>query len=160
MKTLLLVLVLLFPFGASAHGDTPSFETEVGSYLVDIGYSTENPTTEEALLFDFSITNSGKEVLFSDVWVRIEDENKAVVLATGVHNAAFGGPRLSYVFPKEGTYTIFTRFENQDSSIAEASFPLTISSSESFPTGNYLFGVLGLIIGALGAFLAVRRKSV
>lgn len=160
MKVFLLVFLLSFPFVASAHGDTPSFQLEVGSYLIDIGYSTETPSTKDAVLFDFGITTSGEEVAFSDVWVKIEDEKKAVVLATGVYNAEFGGPRLSYVFPEAGTYTLFARFENEDGSLAEASFPLTVNSAEEPLDGKYLFGLAGLIVGVLGAFLALRRKSV
>lgn len=162
MKTLLVLLALaLLPGSALAHGDAPSFETEVDGYRIDIGYSSASPTEDEALLFDFALASvsSGSDVPFSDVWVKIEDERGAVVFASGIHNAEFGGPRMSYRFPEGGTYTVSARYENGPDALVEASFPLTVSSAAD-GVGNYGFGIGGFLLGALLAVAVLRRKGV
>ncbi len=166
MKLVLFVLIgfLVAPLVVSAHGDGPFVEIPSGAYLVDIGYSSAAPSDGEAVLFDFSLVSlaSRTAVPFADVWLKIENERKTVVLATGIHNAEFGGPRLSYIFPAEGNYTVSARYEDRDGSIAEASFPLRITPATKDPqTDNrYLFGILGLLIGAAATFFALRKKPV
>jgi hypothetical protein len=145
---------LLLPLAALAHGDEASFEKTVGAYFVDIGYSSPAPAAGEAVAFDFKLTKGGTDAQFDDVWVKVEEGND-VILATGLYNAPFGGPRLSYSFPKAGTYTISTRYETKDGALAEVSFPLTVSADTeaAVPHDNSAwFGVLGLIAGAGAAF--------
>ncbi len=159
VATLTLSIAPLITF---AHGDTLSFETEVDGYLVDIGYSSETPSEEEVVLFDFALTSvsSEDEAAFSDVWVKIEDESGAIVFASGIHNAEFGGPRMSYKFPEDGTYTVSARYENESEAIVEVSFPLTVSSVADGGVGNYGFGIGGFLLGALLALTVLWRKSV
>jgi len=169
MKSLLVFSACLFfgvPLMALAHGDETSFETTVGEYFIDIGYSAPDPSVDESVLFDFRLTRGegGPAVPFSDVWVRMESEDGKVVFASGIHNAEFGGPRLSYVFPGEGSYTVSARYENEGQAITEASFPITVGAAEGTDARGvpepYLFGVAGLVLGFLVAFLVKRRKSV
>lgn len=154
-----LVVLCGAPVVALSHGAGAFFETTVGNFIVDIGFSSPAPEVGEAVIFDFQIRNvgttliSGSDTAFSDVWVRIESEKK-VLLATGLYNAEFGGPRLSYVFPKEGEYTIFARYENGPDSLAETSFPMTVVPRANGQGNgglllNLCFGVGGLIIGGL-----------
>jgi hypothetical protein len=160
------VSLLLFcvPLSVCAHGAGAFFETTVGNFIVDIGFSSPAPEVGESVVFDFQIRKvgtsltSGSDTDFSDVWVRIESEEKTL-LATGLYNAEFGGPRLSYVFPKEGEYTIYARYENGSESLAETSFPMTVvpNSNGQGSHGllqNALYGGAGLIVGLLLAVLS------
>ncbi len=171
MKLILVFSILFLPLVVGAHGAGPYFETVSGEYIADIGYSVQAPSVGEAVLFDFQLRNlespiiSGSDAVFSDVWVKVESEEGVVVLATGVHNAEFGGPRLSYMFPSEGVYTISARYENGMESLAEASFPLTVvpaSAGSLFGSfkleGAYGFGAMGFLIGCLVTFLLIRRR--
>ena len=38
----------------NAHGSGKSYETTVGGYFIDIGYTPEIPITEERIRFDFT----------------------------------------------------------------------------------------------------------
>lgn len=159
MKPLLLALVvLLFPGIALAHGDTPFLEEVVNGHLVDIGYTSGTPSSGEAVLFDFSLLEptSRERIPFSYVWVKVQNAEDTVVLATGIHNARFGGPRLSYVFPAEGKYTVSARYEDEEGTLAEVSLPFTVRGEEDHAL--YLSGAAGLVLGALGAFWVLRRK--
>lgn len=160
------LVLLVVPFVVSAHGAGAYFETTVGSFILDIGFSSPAPEVGEAVVFDFQLRGidteliSGSDTEFSDVWVRIESDGK-VLLATGLYNAEFGGPRLSYVFPKEGEYTIFARYENGSDSLAETSFPITVlpNSNGGGTAGilqDVLYGSMGLAVGFLAA--VVLRK--
>lgn len=150
----------LFPFGVSAHGTGASYEAQVGDYFVDIGYSVAEPEVGEPVSFDFNLPDEHAGVAYADVWVRIDDPDGNVVLATGVHNAAFGGPRLSYAFMEEGTYTIHARYENGPDAVVETSFPITVTPASSMPgLTEVAFLVLGVLFGAVLAYFVARRKS-
>ncbi len=169
MKFLLIFSVCMFvgiPLITLAHGDGASFETTVGEYFIDIGYSAPNPLVDEAVLFDFELTQGeeGPAVPFSDVWVRVEAEDGKVVFASGIYNSEFGGPRISYVFPNAGNYTVSARYENEAGPITETSFPITVGAAEDTGAPGeaepYLFGAGGLVLGLLIASFVKRRKSV
>lgn len=155
--------LVLFPFSVSAHGAGAYYETVVGDFIADVGFSTPAPQVNESVIFDFQIRDintkliSGSDTPFTDVWVRIESNGKTL-LATGIYNAEFGGPRLSYVFPKAGEYTIFVRYENGSDALAEVSFPMTVvPESGADENGNILIctlvGVSGLAVGFVSATL-------
>lgn len=165
---LVFVLFLFLPVIAEAHGAGAYFETVAGAYVVDVGYSTPAPQDTESVIFDFQLRDKntkltqGTDVTFTDVWVKIESEDKQVVFASGIYNAEFGGPRMSYVFPKPGTYLISVRYENGQQSLTETSFPMTVlpappdSGTGAIESVWYLLG--GVVLGLLGTYL-VRRKS-
>ncbi|MBX9765382.1 hypothetical protein K2X83_01950 [Patescibacteria group bacterium] len=160
VAVLILTILPLVPVSVFGHGAGAFYETTVGNFIVDIGYSSPAPTVGEAVVFDFQVRTvgtkliSGSDTEFSDVWVRIESEKK-VLLATGLYNAEFGGPRLSYVFLKEGDYTVYARYENGSETLAEVSFPLTVlpssEGSDSTVTWHLIYGVIGTILGFLVA---------
>lgn len=161
-----LTVLSAVPLVTLSHGDGAFFETTVGNYIIDIGYSSPAPAVGEAVVFDFQIRDvgtkliSGSDVEFSDVWVRIESEKKTL-LATGLYNAEFGGPRLSYVFPEKGEYNVYARYENGSKSLAEISFPLVVVEESKRGNGIDLppfvaFGAFGIVIGFAGAILFRR----
>lgn len=172
MKKFFAALALFaLPFSAFAHGSGAYYETVVGDYKIDVGFSTPAPVLGESVIFDFqlrdvdSALNSGTDVEFQDTWVKIQsDSTDKVVFASGIHNAEFGGPRMSYVFPKVGSYTISVRYENKEGTLAEASFPMTVvpdPSSGPFsvtPEQGTAAGI-GLALGA-GVMYALYRFNI
>lgn len=163
-----LTLLLSLPYGVYAHGSGAFYETQANGYVIDIGYSTPAPTVGESVIFDFQLrkgdskNTSGSDAPFESVWVKIETEQKQVVLATGVHNAKFGGPRISYVFGKPGIYTISGRYENEDGSLTEASFPLTVvpkTTEKNLLSPFLLPGMFvgGVLVGIICVFIIRKR---
>lgn len=145
----------LFVQPVFAHGTEVSFEKEIGDYLVDIGYDPEKPEVGLSERFDFGLTDNKTKVAvsFSDVWVRIEKE-KNTVFAGGIHNPKFGKAGLIYTFPELGEYSISVRFQNNEETIIEASFPLKVAGSaekskKSLPIQPFIWGILGVVIGLL-----------
>lgn len=150
-----LFVALTFPVSVFAHSWGTSYAAEDNGYSIDVGYSSPAPSVGESVIFDFEILKNGERFRdFSDVWVRIEN-NKATTLATGIHNADFGGSRLSYIFPTSGEYTVNVRFQNDDQSIAVASFPITVvgdvsssgASNNTFNSSSLVGVAVGLVLG-------------
>jgi hypothetical protein len=155
--------IVLLPHVVTAHALGASYETTVDGYTLDIGYSSPAPEVGEAVIFDFNFPTTQDSVPpYTDVWVRIETEQK-VVFASALHNAHFGGPRMSYVFPEAGTYTIYVRYQNAEETFVEASFPMTVvpasqdAVSAALRTPGYGLAALGVLI-ALGVLLYTQRS--
>lgn len=159
--------VLFYPaIPVRAHEAGKSLEKVVGEYLVDIGYDVlDELRAKESIRFDFSLWTSDRneEIPFTDIWLRISQNNKAV-FAGGIQNPRFGLAGITYAFPDKGEYTLFIRFQNGDESLVEASFPLTVekgneSASNASPVSKeLLIGVgIGLVVGSLITFLLRRR---
>lgn len=161
-RALLAIIALtLAPVPVFAHDTGASFERQVGAYLVDIGYSEPDPVMGQSVVFDFGLEKDGEEASFTDAWIKIEDKD-GVVLATGIHNATYGGAKLTYAFPESGSYIISVRYERADDALAEASFELPVTAGDS--TSKFSFdaisAALGLLIGiGIGFLVALRRRS-
>lgn len=143
-----------------AHESGESYEAEVNGYAVDVGYSTDSPTDEEVVLFDFQLQQDGKDVPFTDAWVKIENEQKVVVFAGGMYRAEYGGARLSYRFPEAGTYQVSIRYEDGDRSLAEVSVPLSVAGTDRTSATPLIAFVAGAALSALaaGAYVWKRRR--
>ena len=171
MKKIIAACALfVLPFFALAHGTGAYYETVVDGYKADVGFSTPAPVLGESVIFDFQLRhadselNSGTDVAFQDTWVKIQsDEDKRVVFASGIHNAEFGGPRMSYVFPEIGAYTISVRYEDENGTLAEVSFPMSVLPAPDRridgPLRDAAFGAAGIALGALAAFLLLRKRG-
>lgn len=147
-------VVLLFPLVAFAHGEGASYEAVVEGHIIDIGYSEPSPVAGDVVNFDFNLypegAGPGAETPFTDVWVRIESQS-GLLLASGIHNAEFGGTRLTLMFPFAGTYTVSARYEHNGEPVVATEFEFGVgpasddagifSSAYTMP-----FGV-GLIVG-------------
>ncbi len=156
---LLFVVLLVLPGVVAAHESGASYEEEVSSYVVDVGY-TAPPTPGTPVSFDFNLRAQDNDVAFDGVWVRIEQEGGAVFLATGVHADDFGGARLLYRFAEPGTYRIHVRYESGTSTLAETTFPLEVSEGPMQETPRpygWLLGGVGLGVVATCALLYSRR---
>lgn len=146
--------LVVFPLVTHAHSWGTSHEAEDNGYSIDIGYSAPAPEAGESVIFDFEMLKSGERYRdFTDVWVRIESEH-GTVLATGIHNADFGGARLSYVFPEPGDYTVSARYQRSDDAVASTKFPISvIGEVRTQPSGTGGFGSSNLISVAAGLLL-------
>lgn len=161
------VLLLMFAAPVAAHVNGVSYEKTKDGYQIDAGYGAPAPAIGESLLMDFRLRKDGKDVEFTDTWVKITAENGGVVFASGIHNAEFGGPRMSYVFPKAGKYEVSMRFEDNSETLVEDSFPITVLPGTD--TGIRVLGVditpyilvlIGLALGVVAALLpGLLRKS-
>lgn len=158
----LLLLLTVFALPVEAHESGESFESVIDGYTVDIGYTTAEPATDDVVAFDFQLEKEGKVVPFSDVWVRIEDAQKVVVFAGGIHNSQYGGARMSYRFPEAGSYTMSVRYEQGEVALAQVSVPMTVTGAAATDasTNAMVIGtILALVVGA-GVFAWYRRPRV
>src|SRR5437870_5570095 len=83
--------ILFLPGFSFAHNTGASWEKVVGEYKIDIGYDPATITVNSSQHFDFNIFNSstGQPVSFSDVWVRIFQDQQTF-FASGIKRAEFG----------------------------------------------------------------------
>lgn len=162
------ILTIFVPSASFAHSSGASFEKEVNGYLVDIGYDPAQFTALSPSSFDFDLidTKSSERVDYTDVWVRINQGNQAL-LATGVHKQNLGGATLLHTFAEPGNYELIVRYQNNGEEIASATFPLEVLPSDegtdpaSTGYGGILIGVIVLlIVGNLTtAFLFFRNRK-
>lgn len=157
-------MLLVIPLAVFGHGLGASYEEVVDGYIIDIGYEPEVVTSESRVRFDFGISrdNTGEEVEYSDVWIRI-NEGTQTVFATGIHRPEFGGAGLLYTFPEEGDYEISARFQNGSEQLAEVVFPIDVigivEDSTTSPSSLVLVGLISLLVGGLVSFILMRRKN-
>ena len=154
-------LFLLVPFAVQAHGFGFSHETTVDEYQVDIGYSSAAPTPDEVVAFDFNLPVVHSDVPYTNVWVRISADTGAVVFASGIYNTTFGGPRMSYVFPDDGLYTIYVRYEDDSTILLETEFPITVVpvASDTGPLSPWMLFGGGLLLGAGAMFFLWKMRK-
>ncbi|MBP7741441.1 MAG: hypothetical protein KA104_01995 [Candidatus Pacebacteria bacterium] len=152
---LILPLLVLLASSAQAHVNGVSYEKEKDGYTIDAGYGAPSVAQDESTLMDFRLRKDGKDVPFTDTWVKITEESGAVVFASGIHNAEFGGPRMSYVFPRPGTYTVSFRYENNADTLVDDSFVIDVTPRKE--GGLNIFGVslLPVLYVVAGAALGV-----
>lgn len=161
LRKIIISLFLLLPvFFVFAHGTGESLEKVVGDYVVDVGYDSFNPKAFESIRFDFQLlANGNKEsVPFTDTWVRIMDGNN-LLFAGWLAKPTFGLTGMSYAFPKGGIYEITVRFQNDDTTVAETSFPFSVIEKEQksrFSKEVFLGLLIGLIVGVVAARFVFR----
>ena len=151
---LLVLIVLAHGPAAFAHIGAASIEQLIDGRLVDIGYSPEEPRADEQTRLDFAILEPDtlEEQPFTDVWVRIKDDNDRLLFAGGLNKAEFGLTGITYMFAKPGEYEVFVRFSDDGTTIVEATASITIGEAVS---RSWTFsGVSELISFATGALLA------
>ncbi len=155
----LFLIWMLLPIFTFGHGTGLSYEEIIDGYRVDVGYSPEIVTLDSGARFDFTITDvqTGEEVEYSDVWLRINKETRTL-FATGIHKPEFGTTGVLYTFSEPGKHLISARFQSNGETLAEVSFPLTVeNTSSSPPPFGIFFAIFGLILGAFLGFLFGRK---
>lgn len=161
-------LIAVSPFFVFAHGLGQTFEREVGDYNVDIGYDsvTEVIPAGAPVRFDFDLSDKDRtlRVPFTTVWVRIAPTNAPGFLFAGYLGIpSFGPANMSYVFADAGSYELTVRYENKDGTLAETSFPLTVTEQEGSvgresSLNVLLSGVIGFVLGAIILFFFRKRS--
>jgi len=165
--TTLFLLVLLLQAHAAvfAHGDGVSHEEQKDGYFIDIGYDQEFPVAQDSLRFDFVTYPDDKESIkgevFTDVWVRISQERE-LFFSGGINKPAFGTTGFTYVFPREGTYEVLARFQNDGETVVETSFtidvlPMVVVEKIAW-VSLVSAGSVGFVLGT-GVGLLFRRKQ-
>ncbi|MHB1086569.1 MAG: hypothetical protein ACYCZ0_02365 [Minisyncoccota bacterium] len=166
----LALALLLVPNAAFAHGGAAlTFtSTTTEGYIVDVdiedGYLESGVFTriDFGLFADVART---KSVDFTDMWVRIVDEDstpKGTTLFAGpIAKPDVGGNGFAFRFPKAGVYTLSVRYNDANQgaygeTVADAEFALNVSRSADENT--FGFGVefwVGLLAGLFGTVIAV-----
>lgn len=162
-----LVMAILAP-GAfiGGHDGGASIEQVVDGYLIDIGYSPETPTAGEQTRFDFAVYNSDtqEEVDFTDIWVRILDEEDNLLFAGGLNKAEFGLTGLTYLFSYPGSYEIFVRFSDGSTSVVETTASVEVSKSDEefsfkFGVSEVVAFVAGIVVALVFMYLIPNRSN-
>ncbi|MEX0917806.1 MAG: hypothetical protein WDZ93_01485 [Candidatus Paceibacterota bacterium] len=161
----LAVLSTTFVERVAAHSSGASIEQTIDGYLVDIGYSPEEPRSGEQIRFDFYLydAETDTQVPFTDIWFRLEDDGR-LLYAGGLAKAEFGATGMTIAFPEAGTYTGFARFSNEGEALVEIEFTLSVQQGDVSGAGTFSFLALGVgvVAGALlslvGIFLFIRTR--
>jgi plastocyanin len=119
---------------ASAHGAGGTIEVEQDGYLIDVGYSEEEivtgaPTQLSFLLFEILENATNEEVLFSNVWVRLEHKEN-IVFAGLLGRPEFGDTSMSFSFAESGEYDLFVRYKNEETTLVERTLKLSVQEGE------------------------------
>jgi len=172
-KNPIFLLTAIFVFALAGtgygHGLGQTVVKTVGDYHVDLEYESLELRAQEPVRMNFNIRwvdpAHKADLIFTDVWVRIIEANTGggfdpTVFAGPISQANFGPTGMTYVFPRGGTYQVEVRFENEDKTIAESSFELTVTNAPQ-PANAITAGfggLVGLLIGALGVYVVMRKR--
>ncbi len=116
----------------------------IGEYLMDFSYSPKDPSIDDKVTMDFSLSNNtNQEVIETEsVWIRISS-SKEVVFA-GTLKQESGNVAFTYKFPYADNYAIKAKYNDNENTIAEADFNLKIK--ESVPVYYYILGIIVILI--------------
>lgn len=153
----------------SAHGAGKTLTVDVDGYQIDIDLDTKSPKKNQTIRFDFALSdlgNSGFSTDFDYVWVRIQSGQK-IIFAGGIGEPVFGPFGFSTVLPESGAYVISLRFQNGEEKVVSGTANFDVGEGVNkqkdsflgflFTTQFFLGGLLGLILGFLGA-LMIKKK--
>ncbi|HVW66598.1 MAG TPA: hypothetical protein VHA78_02600 [Candidatus Peribacteraceae bacterium] len=153
---------------ASAHSDQPSYEKQIGPYLLDIGYS-QAPVPGQPVRFDFDLyTNTGADVnyaSFNDITFSITKDGQLIVSQT-IQNTQPNVPTYTYTFPTEGVYAVAVTYERGKDAPLSTSFDLRVSNVSGWigilDSVSHQIATIFLAIVAIVVFTIMilqRRKS-
>lgn len=156
--TALVLAAVAVPAICSAHSLGYSLEYDAPEAFFDIGYS--DPLMEATpIRFDLGIyvEKDGDPIPFTGTWVRISQGAKTV-FAGPIGKALFGSPGFTYAFPSDGEYEISIRFEDDDGSIAQHAFAVTVAKDERKGGGSQvaLAAAVSAALGLAAGFAAAR----
>lgn len=168
------VLSLGFATEVRAHGEAgltfSATSTTEGAplYQVDVDYADAYIEADRFGRFNFNLFSDAtreKPVPYTDLWVRIEqDDGNArgkTIYAGSVAKAQFGGTGFGFVFPKGGKYTLSVRYNdaNKDEfggTVGEAEFELDVLRNPD--EDQFRFGMefwVGLVAGLFAAMIGL-----
>lgn len=166
-KLILISLLLVFSVvPVRAHGDQETITAESGEYLPEIRYDLTDISVYGSTTIDFLLKNKDSEdVDFDSVWVKIEKDGE-LLFAGPLSKRQIGPTSITYSLPQEGEYLISARFQNNEDSLAEASFPLVVDSlpqEKPFLTPDKIAIAEGILIviliGVLAAILVPKKTK-
>lgn len=156
-----LMLALLFPVLALAHGSGASLETISNGKLIDIGYDPVELVAGERMVFDFELYQEDgvTDVEYDRVWVRVEG-NRETFLATGVGKATLGPSTLLWRLPNPApeNITIHARYELKGETLAQGSFEVPVTPVEVDYLPYALSGFAGVLIGIFLSLLVTGAR--
>jgi hypothetical protein len=124
-RTILTFALLLVPVVSFAHGDSPSFEKQVGPYLIDIGYDRLGFRPGEDVTFSFDLYRTDGPAPafepFQTVRMEITKEGQ-IIEAREIENERNFIPSTVYAFPEAGDYGFYAAFVQSGSIVAQAVF--------------------------------------
>jgi len=149
-----LLIIVLIPI-VLAHLDVGE-DKEIGDYVVDFGYSPENPKTTDNVAIALTLFDTNQEVIEPEsVWVRISS-SKEVVFA-GTLKPENGNVAFTYKFPYADKYDITARFNDSKETIVKTNFNIQIEGKISNLEIYFLiFTIIALIIII---FVIIKLKS-
>ncbi len=130
-RILFSLIIALLPAISFAHGDRPSFEAEVGPYLIDVGYDVVGFRPGEEVTFDFDLFKdpNGTPSFEPFDLLRVEIfKGEEIVHTQEVVNQQNFVPSMKYTFPVEGSYKLSVSYIKDGSSIADATFDIAVSA--------------------------------
>lgn len=158
------VFLLQNSFFALAHGNAFVYEETKDGYVIDIDRGLEFPIALEPIRFDFSTypedLSSVEGEIFTDVWVRIS-QDRTLFFSGGINKPVFGATGFTYVFPKEGSYELTARFQNESDTVVETTFTLEVlpATSEETAVNPLLVAVAAVAFGVVFGYFIPRKKS-
>lgn len=171
----MLVLVLVMPVLASAHGLVTTQSQTVGKYLIEFEYNTlGNILTGDFTLYDVYLLNPATRdgIDFDSAFIRIEKQNGPAMLAGNLAQAAdiTGYASLSGVLNDPGTYTAEVSFYKDGDTLAESKFNFTVEKDQTYSADgsadqkktnyfNILLLPVGLVLVAGGVWLFKKTKQ-
>jgi hypothetical protein len=158
-KACLIILGLVLGTVAFAHTGGFTYEKTVGEYFVDVGASKLAIVPNELVLFEYNlypVSDPNNLANFDRVYVTISDDS-GVFLSTLVHRPEGMLTTLSYEFPKPGTYQMSARFEGEQGTMAEVTFPLEVQGS-GVDAGAVKSGAMFALIGLAAGYGIARMR--
>lgn len=159
-----LTIFFIFTGTVLAHGVLQTLNKTDDKYSIDVTYDSLDININGTTPFNFYLKDarSKQDIPFSSVFVRIT-QGGALLFAGPVSPRSFGPPSITYMFPKEGQYEISARFQKDDETITEASFPLAVEAFEKKKSDlpvKIAVGTTALILGTLiGFFIPKPHKK-
>tara|TARA_Y100000310_G_scaffold246052_1_gene251161 strand:+ start:2867 stop:3376 length:510 start_codon:yes stop_codon:yes gene_type:complete len=138
---LLFLFIVALPI-AFSHLDAGE-DKEIDDFLIDFGYSPENPNTNDNVAIALTLFDKNQEVIEpTSVWVRISSPKDVVFAGTLKPNN--GNVAFTYKFPYADNYDITARFNDDKETIVETDFNIKIT--ETVPVYYYFFGIVVILI--------------
>jgi len=161
-QLILFIFIILISLPITyAHLDGGTDKT-VNGYIIDFGFSPEHPKTTDKVTLAFNLVNATSEEVIepTSVWVRISSSEEVVF--AGTFHPETKHIAFTYIFPEANEYEIHARFKDNDSTLVEGEFHLTVTDNVSnkteFLSGYKLIFIFGIIniISLLLVFFSCR----
>lgn len=154
-KSLFIFLIIIFSLYSFAHLDVGK-DKVIDGYLIDFGYTPENPKVTDKVTMAFNLLNdTTKEIIEpTSVWIRISS-SKEVVFAGTFHTEA-QNVVFNYVFPYADDYEITARFKDNDNTLVETDFEIKIEKKSKIK----LYYIAKIIIILIIAGFIIKKFKV